>query len=56
LSLEGGIDIGGALSFGRGLPFLGGILRPALGAFSNNAHRAAANEGLDAIGALRLPV
>ena len=34
-SLEGGIDINGELLFGRGLPFLGGTLRPALGASVN---------------------
>jgi hypothetical protein len=34
-SLEGGIDINAELLFGRGLPFLGGILRPALGASIN---------------------
>src|SRR5262245_55495849 len=34
-SLEGGVDINGELLFGRGLPFLGGTLRPALGASIN---------------------
>jgi lipid A 3-O-deacylase len=34
-SLEGGIDINGELLLGRGLPVLGGILRPALGASIN---------------------
>jgi hypothetical protein len=34
-SLEGGIDINGELLLGRGVPFLGGTLRPALGASIN---------------------
>jgi lipid A 3-O-deacylase len=34
-SLEGGIDINGELLFGRGLPFLGGTLRPAVGVSVN---------------------
>jgi lipid A 3-O-deacylase len=34
-SLENGVDINAEVLFGRGLPFLGGILRPALGASIN---------------------
>jgi hypothetical protein len=34
-NLEGGVDINAELLFGRGLPFLGGTLRPALGASVN---------------------
>jgi lipid A 3-O-deacylase len=34
-NLEGGVDINAEVLFGRGLPFLGGILRPALGASIN---------------------
>src|SRR5262245_32935140 len=36
-SLEGGVDINAELLFGRGLPFLGGAIRPALGASINTA-------------------
>ena len=34
-NLEGGTDINAEVLFGRGLPFLGGTLRPALGASVN---------------------
>lgn len=34
-SLEGGVDINAEVLIGRGLPFLGGTIRPALGASVN---------------------
>jgi hypothetical protein len=34
-SLEGGVDINAEVLLGRGLPFLGGTIRPALGASVN---------------------